>query len=168
MKSPRRVLIDPGLDRLPEPRAQDIVSAAAYRSQFEGALADALVLRRLQAPANQLLQSRSLDEFSGLREFLDALLPRERTAQDRIANAIHLHPAMLEDLRQGAIELDDVALQPLVRLIHEAGLSLEFMLALARGDLTGPDRETPAEEVLTRIRDEWESTFGDSPGAREG
>lgn len=163
MRTPRKTMTQDGAGELPEPRPEDEAWAAAMRSRFEGLLAAELFLRRLRTGAEELLQSRRIEGLSGLREFLDLTLPSERSTQDRVAGAIGLHPAMLDDVRRGEISVGDAAPLPLARLGYAMGLTLNAFLLLVEKDLVTLEGADPASVSIARIREAWEEVLG--PGA---
>jgi hypothetical protein len=117
-------------------------------SWFQRMRTDVDELLRLRKRAAQTL-SRAPSTFNGLAAFLDAILPRDPDAENRIARAIHIHPESLQQFRRRELNPAEVPPESLAILGRTASLDWHTFDVLVVRDLTWFAKESP----LAMLRD---------------
>ena len=152
-----RVMHNIGWEGFPKPLPEDYEASARNRARFEKTMADIRLLETIGAWAQKIRGTRSFDSFNGLSALLDALLPRDRDAQDQVAGALHLHPVTLAAMRTGERIATEIVAEPVVRLCTYLGLNLDTMLLLIERDLDNNPDSVVGLEGLQALRDAWKS-----------
>jgi hypothetical protein len=111
--------------------------------------------------AAAVLGRRSADLFTGLAELLDCVLPAARTAEARLARALHIDESVLRSLRSG--RMDPYALpnvEALVRLGQLMSLSLATCVMLLDRDHEALGGSLDVATARgNRVRDQGRATF---------
>ena len=144
------------------------------KRKFERMLADADELMRLRIRRGRDSNVRE-STAGGLAAFLDAVLPKEAAAEERLARALHMDEDILRQLRRREIDPADVAPDALAILGRLAALDWVTFDTMVQRDLHWFATESPLAmlrdntadpaEVRRALRAAWERDALDDAGS---